>query len=108
MARTRWYLNEELNAYPFTGPRSARAREFPNDAATRWGHNSFATAAEAHEYADHWADYLDGTITQCEFEFGPHTNHQDCKTILAYMSDDSMPDERFNEVDEFGQTGWVN
>lgn len=88
MARTRWYLNEDLGVYPWSGTRSDRAAQFPGDVATRWGHLGYLTEEAAEEAADEWADYLDGVITRCEFEFGPHSDHEDCERILADMNGD--------------------
>lgn len=47
-----------------------------------------------------------GEITECEYEFGPHDEHDECDAILARMSGGDIPDDRFNTVDEFGQTSW--
>lgn len=28
-----------------------------------------------------------GEISECEYEFGPHTSHEDCQATLEYMED---------------------
>jgi len=97
MARTRWYLNEELVAYPYDEGRKAHAEEFPNDAACRWGHQSWLTEAEARKAGDEWADLLDGKITECEFEFGPHDDHSRCDQMLDTMSGTDYDDRDYSD-----------
>ena len=46
----------------------------------------------------------------CMIEFGLDHDHDavECERHVLSMSDNFMPDDRFNEVDEFGQTSWVD
>jgi len=90
--RTRYYINENLDVYPYDGGSAEHARLFPGDAATRWGSTGYLTEEAANEAADEWDKYLKGEISQCEFEFGPHSDHSDCARLLDDMSPE-VPDE---------------
>lgn len=92
MARTRWYINEDLGVYPWDKGSTERNRQFPNDAATRWGGLGYLTEEAAENAADEWDRYLKGEISECVFEFGEHDDHSDCDRILADMSPE-VPDE---------------
>jgi hypothetical protein len=51
-----------------------------------WLHGDVTSAEER--------DLFDaGELTECEYEFGPHDEHDDCNRMIAEMSSDAILDQ---------------
>lgn len=90
--RTRFFVSANAEVYPWSSGDAARREAFPEDFQTSIGRTGFLTREAAEAARDEWVAYQNGEISECEYEFGPHTDHSDCQRTLDEMSAEPWDD----------------